>query len=94
MAGSTSMGIPREKIPWYPTINQDLCSGCGACLDFCSNDVFAQVGLTSIVANPYNCVIGCGSCLNECISDALSLPDIKMLAHMLCCLREKQKIKF
>jgi len=32
----TWRGHPREPIPWFPTIAEDLCNGCGACLDFCS----------------------------------------------------------
>ncbi len=25
-------GIPREQIPWYPTVDEDLCNGCGVCI--------------------------------------------------------------
>ncbi|MGK2907830.1 MAG: 4Fe-4S dicluster domain-containing protein [Desulfuromonadales bacterium] len=32
-------GIPREKIPWYPTIDTEKCSGCRTCIDFCRNNV-------------------------------------------------------
>ncbi len=41
MAGQTYMNIPREKIPWYPAIDEELCTSCGNCLNFCSNGVFA-----------------------------------------------------
>ncbi|MEG8947527.1 ATP-binding protein [Rosettibacter firmus] len=56
------MGIPREEIPWYPTINTDLCNSCGNCIDFCSNDVFKAGKLYTEVVNPYYCVVGCSSC--------------------------------
>jgi pyrroline-5-carboxylate reductase len=28
------MSVPREKIPWYPTIEQELCTNCGVCVEF------------------------------------------------------------
>ena len=91
MTGLKNIGIKQEEISWYPTINQDLCSACNACLEFCEKNVFAKGELTTVVANPYNCVIGCTACLNECISDALSFPSLKELAKMICELSEKQK---
>lgn len=91
MDESTYLGIPRKEIPWYPTINQDLCTNCGACMDFCSNNVFAQDELNMNVANPYNCVVGCRSCLEECTSEALSFPSKEELVKILKELREKHK---
>ncbi|HIP97366.1 MAG TPA: ferredoxin family protein [Anaerolineae bacterium] len=32
--------IPREEIPWWPTIDYDACAGCRECYEFCPNDVF------------------------------------------------------
>ena len=32
--------VPREKIPWFPTINYDACIHDRECIDFCKNDVF------------------------------------------------------
>lgn len=91
MAGQTYMGIPREEIPWYPTIDPDLCTSCNACMDFCSNDVFAQGELSTVVANPYNCVVGCSACINECPSEALSFPKKEDIIKILRELREKYK---
>ncbi|GAB4379307.1 MAG: ferredoxin family protein [Calditrichia bacterium] len=87
MAGSY-MGIPREEIPWYPTINEDLCTNCGSCLDFCDNDVFEQGELTMKVVNPYNCVVGCDACARDCPEGAISFPDKKELVQKLRELRE------
>ena len=92
ITGSSNKGISNEKIPWYPTINQDLCGACGVCLKFCNNNVFAEGELTTVVANPYNCIFGCTACLNECLSDAISLPGINTLAAILCNLGAKHKI--
>ena len=32
-------GYPREQIPWFPTIADQLCTNCGACLDLCAREV-------------------------------------------------------
>lgn len=89
MAGQTYMGIPREEIPWFPTVNTDLCINDSLCIDFCSNDVFAQGETSTIVANPYNCVVGCSACEKECPVEAISFPDKKELIKILNELRPK-----
>lgn len=89
MASQTYMGIPREEIPWRPFIDPDKCSGCGACLEFCSNGVF-KMGTTVVeVSNPLQCVVGCSSCLGECAFEALSFPTKESLVQSLRELREK-----
>ena len=30
----TWQGVPREEVPWFPTIMEELCDGCKICLDF------------------------------------------------------------
>jgi len=86
-------GIPREKIPWYPTIDEDLCSDCGSCLNFCSNGVFEQRESTMKVAAPYNCVVGCDSCKRVCPKEAISFPDKEELVRKLRELRELRAAK-
>ena len=93
MSDTAYMGIPRKEIPWYPTIKEDLCTRCNACMDFCSNDVFAQGEITTIVANPYNCVVGCRACSKECSAEAISFPCKDDLVKMLQELRQKYKSK-
>lgn len=34
-------GYPREAIPWFPTVNEDVCNGCGVCLKLCSTQCMA-----------------------------------------------------
>lgn len=91
MAEQTYMGIPREEIPWYPVIDEDLCNNCAACMDFCSNDVFAEGDLSTIVANPYNCVVGCAACKTECETGAISFPSKEELVKTLNELRNQYK---
>lgn len=74
MADST---IPREKIPWFPTIDPDLCIGDQDCLNFCKNNVLAfdEDAFKVIVVNPYNCVLGCDACSKICPQEAIKFPD-------------------
>lgn len=89
MAENTYMKIPREKIPWYPTIDPEKCTNCGSCLEFCSNGVFEQGEDTMMVVNPYNCVVGCSSCVKICPSDAITFPDQQELIEKLKKLRKE-----
>lgn len=89
MSTQTYMGIPREAIPWFPTIDPDKCINDSVCIDFCANDVFAEGDIATVVANPLNCVVGCSSCARVCPSDALSFPDSEELVETLRQLREQ-----
>ena len=77
--------LPREKIPWFPTIDPDLCIGDQDCINFCKNDVLAwdEDSFKAIVVHPYNCVVGCDACINDCPSSAISFPDKKELVQKL-----------
>ena len=88
MSGQSYMGIPREAIPWFPTIDAEACLNDRACLDFCANDVFVQGATTTIVANPLNCVVGCSACAQECPVDAITFPDKGVFVETLGRLRE------
>ena len=83
------MGIPREAIPWFPTIDPEKCISDGVCLEFCANDVFSQGDTSTLVANPLNCVVGCSSCMRVCPTDALSFPDMEEFVETLRQLRER-----
>jgi len=69
-------GIPREKFPWFPTIDYSACISDLHCLNFCAHEVFEWQKETGrpIVAHPYNCVPGCDSCAQECEVQAIRLP--------------------
>ena len=65
----------REQIPWYPTIDLDLCINCGVCVEFCKNKVYAFDDIITSVVNPYNCVILCTGCKDKCEVGAISFPN-------------------
>jgi NAD-dependent dihydropyrimidine dehydrogenase PreA subunit len=73
----TWRGIPREEIPWYPTIDPVLCTGCQTCFDFCKNDVLEldEAAGKTIVKNPFNCVLECSTCGKLCPEGAIRFPD-------------------
>ena len=90
MSAQPYMGIPREKIPWFPTIDTEACINDAACLEFCTNDVFAQGELSALVAAPMNCVVGCSSCTRICPVDAISFPDLEEFVATLRQLSEQR----
>jgi len=74
-------GIPREEIPWFPSIIEDLCDGCMVCLKFCSFGVYEYDDETNKVkvTNPFNCVVGCSMCAVKCKPKAIVFPPLKIL---------------
>lgn len=79
--------IPREEIPWKPTIDVEKCGGCGTCVDFCQHGVYVIDGERAKVANPTGCIVGCNGCQSKCPEGAISFPDLKEFAEMLRKLR-------
>ena len=74
-------GVPREEIPWFPTILKDLCDGCVACIKFCPYGVFEsdESMKKARVAYPFNCVVGCSMCMTKCKPKAIVFPPLKIL---------------
>ncbi len=81
--------IPRQMIPWYPTVDTSLCTGDQECFKFCKNQVFDwdETGNHPVVKNPYNCVVGCQACVNICPVQAISFPSKEELRDTLRRLR-------
>ena len=67
-------GLSRQEIEWYPKIDQNKCTQCLLCLNFCKNNVYGKNNDKVIVANPYNCVVGCTGCDSVCPQKAVTHP--------------------
>lgn len=84
------LGIPRKEIPWFPEINEDKCSSCYRCVDFCKLKVYGEKvdygkddpgedSGPAQVKNPYNCVVGCIGCQSVCPESAIDFPSTKVI---------------
>ena len=83
------MNIPRELIPWYPTIDEELCTNCGMCRDFCTHGVYANGEVRIVVASPNNCVVGCSGCVSQCTLGAIRFPEMQQFVETLRELRAR-----
>ncbi len=63
------MGVPRDQIDWFPTINYEKCNGCGDCVTFCAHGVYEQEAEKIVIIKPMNCVVFCQACLKMCPID-------------------------
>lgn len=84
-AGPTWHGVPRRDVPWFPTIDESACDGCGACEKFCSFGVLERTrdDSTVHVRRRYACVVGCDLCSSVCPKRAISFPDRSVLDELL-----------
>jgi ferredoxin len=91
MALKAYLGIPREMIPWAPTIDLERCIGCGDCRDFCPNNVFLldEVDQKMLIESPNNCVPMCDRCVTSCPNEAISFPDKEEMKKLLQQLRQQ-----
>ncbi len=74
-------GIAREAIEWHPTVDDDVCIGCGTCVTGCSRLVyrFDYTRLKAIVVDPLNCMVGCTTCANTCPTNAITFPPLQVV---------------
>jgi len=84
--------IPREEIPWYPTIQAEKCTGCGSCVEFCIHDVY-ELSEKARVKNPFNCIVGCSGCLSKCPESAISFPSLAEFRKNIRAVRERYLVK-
>jgi NAD-dependent dihydropyrimidine dehydrogenase PreA subunit len=78
MGEETFHGIPRSKIPWYPTVDYEKCVSCGKCVDFCHTETFGfeekNGKKKSVVKNLNSCVVFCRGCEDICPVGAITHP--------------------
>ncbi len=76
MPEATFMGVPRDQIPWFPTIDYGKCTFCLECDEFCPHHVFerGEAARQLFVAHANNCVVFCRACAKTCGPDAISFP--------------------
>ncbi len=85
-------GIPRDRIPWHPTIIADRCTKCGVCASFCHQEVYTDGEDGPVVKNPFNCIVGCTGCASQCPSEAIRFPSLVELRDSLARLRKEYGI--
>ena len=91
-AKETFMGAPRNKIPWWPTIDYSKCDFCMECDKFCPHEVYEKTDddvRKLFVKNRYNCVVFCRACAKTCALDALTFPDKKEISQLIKKLRSE-----
>lgn len=84
-------GVPRERIPWFPRLDEEKCVGCGGCFNFCKNGVYRwdeENNRPQVVA-PYNCVVGCSACANLCEQEAIVFPSMAEIRKAVASGRDK-----
>lgn len=86
----TSRKVPRERIPWYPPVRAEACSGCRVCFEFCQHGAYAWDGArnVAVVERPFNCLVGCSGCEPKCPAGAICFPDMETISDLIKKLRD------
>ncbi|HHV79577.1 MAG TPA: ferredoxin family protein [Firmicutes bacterium] len=73
--------VPREQIPWHPTVDLAKCIGCKTCFEFCPHGTYEwdEENGRPVVKNPSNCVVGCSNCAPHCPAEAIAFPPLSIL---------------
>jgi ferredoxin len=65
-------GVPMLAASGYVSqVDEDLCAGCGQCVEVCQFEALALDGGRSVV--DFEKCMGCGVCVDHCLQDALAL---------------------
>lgn len=75
-------GIPREDIPWLPTVEPEACIGCQLCYITCGRGVYEMHDNISVAVSPMECVVGCSTCGNVCPTGAIAFPTLDSVWRM------------
>ncbi len=60
---------------WNVVVNEELCIGCGECVDVCPVEVFELQDDKAVPVNVDEC-LGCESCVEVCEQDAVTVQEI------------------
>jgi NAD-dependent dihydropyrimidine dehydrogenase PreA subunit len=60
---------------WQVTVDKDVCTGCGECVEICPVEVFELIDDKSEPVNADEC-IGCESCVEVCEDEAITIEEI------------------
>jgi NAD-dependent dihydropyrimidine dehydrogenase PreA subunit len=71
----------KELFPWYPTLFEGKCDGCGACVPACPRQVLGwnPEKTKALVMEPYECAKGCQLCARACSRQAIVMPPVAVL---------------
>lgn len=69
-------GIPRNEVPWFPTVDAESCIGCQLCYVTCGRGVYDMLDGIAVAADPMECAVGCSTCANVCPTSAISFPQL------------------
>jgi len=71
----------REGVPWYPTILDPKCDGCGKCIPVCPNRVLGwnPEHTLALVLEPLECMPNCSLCASVCRPRAIIMPPRTLL---------------
>jgi NAD-dependent dihydropyrimidine dehydrogenase PreA subunit len=92
-------GIPRQEIPWFPTVDPQACIGCSLCFVTCGRGVYDLQERKAVTLKPYECMVGCTTCAMVCPTDAIAFPDravvqrVEREHQILKAVREEAKAK-
>jgi NAD-dependent dihydropyrimidine dehydrogenase PreA subunit len=75
-------GIPRDEIPWYPTVDAKKCMGCGLCFVTCGRNVYEMQDAKSVAVRPYDCMVGCSTCATVCPVEAIGFPERDLIRRL------------
>lgn len=75
-------GIPRQEVPWYPTVDTQACIGCELCYVTCGRGVYDIRDRKAITTKPYACMVGCTTCAMVCPTDAIHFPDREVVRRV------------
>lgn len=66
-----------QTYKWVPVIDEELCTGCGACVEACGPRSLALVEKIAVLSHPHTC----GSeehCIAPCLDDAIHMAWVRL----------------